>query len=223
MSDTTCWLDLRRGAPGLGSHFLLEHSEIYKDLQYARRVVMLVRGEVPASFADGFRRSKQLHLISLGQIVLAECALHLQTTLNKVTAGPQPHGTHLHPINISTQTSTAELAYRLYALALAPICATIVFAEGEFEGVEMKGIDAIVQLLVSWTRIILAHGTPRYRPRIIIFRKRLAPLPGYLENRMTGGILANCNDARDLNSKDAESIWRRCFSGIFAVPAGFGK
>lgn len=91
----------------------------------------------------------------------------------------------------------------------------------EFEGVEMTGVDAIVQLLVCWIRIILAYGgTPRYRPRVIIFRKRLAILPADLESRMTGAILANYNDARDLTSRDAESIWRRCFSGVFAVPAG---
>ncbi|CAN8096761.1 unnamed protein product [Discula destructiva] len=221
MSDT-CWLDLRRGAPGLESHFLVERSEVYEGLQRGCRVVMLVRGEAPASFAGGFRRSKQVHLISLGSTVLAECALHLQVTLTKVKAGPQPSGTHLHSVNTSSHTSAAEIAQRFYALTLAPICATVVLAEGEFEGVgAMTGIDAIVQLLVSWTRVILAcGGTPRYRPRVIVFRKRLAHLPGDLESRMTGAILATCNDARDLTSKQAEGMWRQCFSGFCAEPVG---
>lgn len=214
------WLDLHRGTPG--QHFLSEQKEAYDGVEDFRRVVMLIRGESPASFAGGFQRSKQVHLVPLGSIVLVECALHLQKSISKVKAGPQPNETQLHPVNANTVTSPAELAHRIYALSLAPICTSIVFAEGEFEWMgELAGIDAIVQMLISWTRMILAGGSsPRYRPQVVIFRRRLARLPGDLESRMTGEVLATCNVARELTTKGAEHMWKQCFSGIVAVSAG---
>lgn len=222
MSDSY-WLDFRRGAPGLQSHFFLERKEAYNGVESARRMVMLVRGETPASFAGGFQRSKKIHLIPLASIVLAECALHLQKSIAKVKAGPQPGSTQLHPVSAPVYTTPAELAYQLYALSLVPICTTIILCEREFEeiGESQAGADAIVRLLVSWTRIILACGSsPKYRPQVVIFRQRLTQLPGDLENRMTGEVLATCNVARELTAKEAESMWKQCFSGIVAVPVG---
>lgn len=185
-------------------------------------MVMLVRGKAPASFAGGLQRSKQVHLVPLGSTVLAECALHLQESITKVKAGPQPARIKIHPVNANTQTPPAELAHRMYALMLAPLCKAVVLAEGEFEEFGGPGgLEAIIRLLVSWMRTILACGaTPRYRPQIVVFRRSWACLPRDLENRMTAEVLATCNFTRELTSRAAEAMWRRCFSGVVGIPVG---
>lgn len=216
------WLDFRCGGPGLQSHVLAEREEAYDGVEHARRMVMLIRGKTPASFAGGFQRSKQVHLVPMGPIVLTECALHLRDSTTKVKTDPRPGSTQLHSISANALTSPAELAHRLYALSLAPMCTAIILAEGEFEGLgELTGVDAIVQMLVTWTRIILACGnSPRYRPQVVVFRRRLAKLSGDLVNRMTGEVLATSNAARELTAKGAQRLWKQCFSGIVEVPAG---
>lgn len=212
----TRWVDLRRGAPGLGGPVLLERSNPYRGLRQSSRLVMLVRGDTPVSFAGGFQRSKHIHLVPVApSVVLAECALHMQQHMVKLKAGPRPGNERLHWLNTDPLASPSEVARRLYSLVLAPLATAVVFSEGEF-----GGVDAIIQLLAVWTRCLEAGGTRRYRPRVVVFCSKLACLPNDLESRMTAEILATCNFTREMTTKDAEAKWRLCFSGIDAVLRG---
>lgn len=211
----TCWLDLYRGAPGLQGPFLIER-DIYHVLhQMANRMVMLVRGEFPASFAGGLERENYVHLLSAGSdTILVECALHLQQRMAKVKGGPSSPRTIAHPLKVDSLASPADITDRLYPLVLAPMCAAVVFSEAEF-----GSLEAIIQLLACWARQVTAHNNRklRFRPSVIIYRHKLALLPGDLENRMTAEILATCNYAREMTTKQAEATWRACFGSITAL------
>ncbi|KAJ0123527.1 hypothetical protein J7T55_011992 [Diaporthe amygdali] len=132
----------------------------------------------------------------------------------KVKGGPKSPNTTLHPLKADSLASPADIAGRLYPLVLAPMCAAVVFSEAEF-----GSLEAIIQLLASWVRHITAHGNRRlrFRPSIIIYRHKLARLPGDLENRITAEVLATCNYAREMTTKQAEATWRACFGSITAV------
>ncbi|KAI7785350.1 hypothetical protein LA080_007183 [Diaporthe eres] len=134
--------------------------------------------------------------------------------MSKVKGGPNPSTTRLHPLKANSLASPTDITDRLYPLILAPMCAAVVFSEAEF-----GSLDTIIQIPAGWTRQVTAHnnGKLRFRPSIIIYRHKLALLPGDLENRMTAAILATCNYAREMTTKQAEATWRACFSSITAL------
>lgn len=149
-------------------------------------------------------------------VALAECALHLRQHMEKLKAGPLPGNQRLHPVRTNSFASPSELAYKLYALVLAPLATAVVFSEGEF-----GGIDAVLYLLAGWVRCLEAGEIPRYRPRVVVFCRRTSTASQRaLEEGMTAEILATCNFAREMTAKSATAKWRSYFSGIDAVPCG---
>lgn len=201
----SCWLDVYRGAPGLEGPFLQESSEPYRRIPPTCRMVMVIRGE------KALLRGKQVHLHHMeNSTMIANCGLHLQQSMHKVKAGPQPENTRLHPINMDPLASPADIAHRFYSLILAPICTSVVFFANEFSNVE-----DIVEILVRWIRDRMGR-TSHHRPRVLLVcdkhATRLSNLD--LERRMTAQVLATCNPVRDLTAKSAEAIWRGAFGGL---------
>lgn len=206
MSPNTCWLDFRRGGPG---PFLVERNDVYRCLHSADRLVILIRGDSPASFAGAFCRTPQVHLLSAGDgLLLAECALHLQQNITKVKASPDLKHNTLHPLQ--SWRKSADVSQSLYALALAPMSTAVIFCESEF-----GGIGVVIRTLGTWVRQLMRSGaTIRFRPQIVVFCRQLPQFSGDLEHQLTVEVLASCNPTKELTFQGAKGIWRAYFAGI---------
>lgn len=215
MSPNTCWLDFRHGGP---SSFLLERTDAYRCLHRTDRLVILIRGKSPASFAEGFCRSPQVHLLSTGDgLLLAECALHLQQTTTKVKPGPELKYDTLHPLE--SWRKPEDVSQSLYALVLAPMSTAVVFCEIEF-----GGIAIVIHLLGTWVRQLMRSGaTVQFRPQIVVFCRQLPRFPRDLEHRLTAEILANCNPTRELTFQNAKNLRRTYFAGIVPELTGLAS
>lgn len=206
----TCWLDLRRGAPGLDGPFLLEDHVPYGRLPPNSRIFMVVRGERAV-----LARGKQIHLFPVeSSVVVVDCALHLQQTMQKVKAGPQASGVTQHLIQSDPLAAPTDIAHRFYSLILAPLCTGVVFLEHEF-----NSVSDIIRIIVGWIRGRMGQAV-QYRPSVIIMAKQHdSRLPNDLDSRMTIEVLASCNPARELTAGAAEALWRGSFSCLVPLNA----
>ncbi len=215
---SSLWLDLRHGAAGLEGPFLQEYHALYRLLaKHAGKqpeLIMLIRGPQRIVGSLPYPGS-QVHIrqVGLPLFLLADCGLHLLSSMEKVKAFASRHAVQ-HCIQGAAHRPAGEIARMLYARCLSLFTTVVVFLAEEF-----GSLSQIVSELAGLANAGGAAGV--HRPRVVVYTAQHGAWDSKkLGWELTTEMLANYNPAREMSTRTAEAAWRGFFMdlNIFAMP-----